>query len=91
MKQTLDSSATENGRGAVAYALDRKVVAAILYAVAVEEQSRLLALIAPLHPADIADLLEQINAFERRRLIDLYGGEFDGDILAELYEVSGKK
>jgi magnesium transporter len=86
MKQTLDSSASETGRGADAYALDRKAVAAIIYAVDIEDQSRLLALIAPLHPADIADLLEQINAFERRRLIDLYGGEFDGDILAELDE-----
>ena len=86
MKQTLDSSATETGRGADAYALDRKAVAAILYAVDIEDQSRLLTLIAPLHPADIADLLEQINASERRRLIDLYGGEFDGDILAELDE-----
>ena len=86
MKQTLDSLATETGRGADAYALDRKAVAAILYAVDIEDQSRLLALISPLHPADIADLLEQINAFERRRLIDLYGGEFDGDILAELDE-----
>jgi magnesium transporter len=86
MKQTLDSSATETGRAADAYALDRKAVAAILYAVDIEDQSRLLTLIAPLHPADIADLLEQINASERRRLIDLYGGEFDGDILAELDE-----
>ena len=86
MKQTLDSSASETGRGADAYELDRKAVAAIIYAVDIEDQSRLLALIAPLHPADIADLLEQINAFERRRLIDLYGGEFDGDILAELDE-----
>ena len=40
----------------------------------------------PLHPADIADLLEQINAFDRQRLIRLYDREFDGDILSELDE-----
>jgi len=68
------------------YALDRKAVAAILYAVDVSDQGQLLALMSPLHPADIADLLEQINGFDRRRLIDLYGGEFEGDILSELDE-----
>ena len=69
-----------------AYALDRKAVAAILYAVDVSDQGQLLALMSPLHPADIADLLEQINGFDRRRLIDLYGKEFEGDILSELDE-----
>ena len=68
------------------YALDRKAVAAILYAVDVSDQGQLLALMSPLHPADIADLLEQINGFDRRRLIDLYGKEFEGDILSELDE-----
>ena len=68
------------------YALDRKAVAAILYAVDVSDQGQLLALMSPLHPADIADLLEQINGFDRRRLIDLYGEEFEGDILFELDE-----
>jgi magnesium transporter len=38
----------------------------------------------PLHPADIADLLEQINAFDRRRLVLLYDKDFDGEILSEL-------
>jgi magnesium transporter len=40
----------------------------------------------PLHAADIADLLEQINAFERSKLIRLYDREFDGEILSELDE-----
>ena len=70
------------------YALDRKAVAAILYAVEVSDQDQLLALMSPLHPADIADLLEQVSGFDRRRLIDLYGKEFEGDILSELDEPS---
>jgi magnesium transporter len=40
----------------------------------------------PLHPADIADLLEQISLPERRDLIRLYDREFDGEILSELDE-----
>ncbi len=69
-----------------AYALDRRTIAAILYAVDVGDAARLTALMEPLHQADIADLLEQMNAYDRRRLILLYGPEFDGDILTELEE-----
>ena len=46
---------------AEAYALDRKAVASILYAVEIEDQARLTELMEPLHAADIADLLEQIS------------------------------
>ncbi|WP_425072501.1 magnesium transporter [Sagittula sp. S175] len=68
------------------YALDRKEVAQILYAVDREDREQLIALMEPLHAADIADLLEQVNTFDRMRLIRLYGQEFDGDILSELDE-----
>jgi magnesium transporter len=40
----------------------------------------------PLHAADIADLLEQIDGHDRARLIRLYEREFDGEILSELNE-----
>ncbi|NDW01775.1 magnesium transporter [Salipiger sp. PrR002] len=66
--------------------LERKVVTSILYAVDVGDREQLVELMEPLHPADIADLLEQINAFDRMRLIKLYDKEFDGDILSELDE-----
>lgn len=69
-----------------AYSLGRKAVAQILYAVDRDDRDQLVALMDPLHPADIADLLEQINAFDRMRLIKLYDKEFDGDILSELDE-----
>lgn len=69
-----------------AYALERKDVSAILYAVDIEDRAQLLSLMEPLHPADIADLLEQINAFDRTRLIRLFDKEFDGEILSELDE-----
>ncbi len=69
-----------------AYALDRKAIAQMLYAVDVDDRDQLIALMEPLHAADIADVLEQINAFDRMRLIRLYGQEFDGEILSELEE-----
>ncbi len=82
---------TENMTGAEtasddAYALNPKAVMAILYAVDTEDRAALIAAMEPLHAADIADLLEQINPHDRARLIRLYGQEFDGDILSELDE-----
>jgi magnesium transporter len=69
-----------------AYALDRRAIAAILYAVDVGDRDQLIELMEPLHAADIADLLEQLNPYDRRRMVTLYGREFDGDILSELDE-----
>ncbi len=69
-----------------AYALDPRTVEAILYAVEVEDRTKLIDLMEPLHAADIADLLEQISPFDRAGLIRLYDKEFDGDILSELDE-----
>ncbi|MAY86931.1 MAG: magnesium transporter [Pseudooceanicola sp.] len=69
-----------------AYALNRKAVAAILYAVDIDDRDKLTELMEPLHAADIADLLEQINSYDRARLIRLYDREFDGEILSELEE-----
>ncbi|MFT7594504.1 MAG: magnesium transporter [Paracoccaceae bacterium] len=66
------------------YRLTRRAVAAILYAVDIDDKAQLTELMEPLHAADIADLLEQINAFDRARLIRLYDREFDGEILSEL-------
>ncbi len=66
------------------YELGRDAVARIIYAVDNGDREMLLAEMEPLHAADIADLLEQISAFDRRRLLELYDREFDGDILSEL-------
>ena len=42
------------------------------------------ALVEPLHPADIADLLELVNSDERRALATALAGLIDGDVLAEM-------
>jgi magnesium transporter len=68
------------------YLLDRRDVSAILAAVDAGDWGTLNDLMAGLHSADIADLLEQVNASDRARLIRLYGRGFDGEILTELDE-----
>jgi magnesium transporter len=42
------------------------------------------ALVEPLHPADIADLLELVDRDDRRALAAALAGLLDGDVLAEL-------
>jgi magnesium transporter len=73
-------------RDEAAYGLDRDTIEAILDAVGDGDQHLLTDLMEPLHAADIADLLEQIDSDDRNRLIRLYGREFDGEILSELEE-----
>ncbi|GAA6195540.1 magnesium transporter [Pseudophaeobacter sp.] len=68
------------------YDLDRRLVAGILFAVDRDDKAALTTLMEDLHAADIADLLEQINSYDRTRLIRLFGREFDGEILSELDE-----
>ncbi|MFT5784805.1 MAG: magnesium transporter [Ascidiaceihabitans sp.] len=82
----ISAEGPNGARDEEAYLLSRKNISAILYAVDIEDKDKLSELMDPLHAADIADLLEQINAFDRSRLIRLYDREFDGDILSELDE-----
>ena len=69
-----------------AYMLDEGLIDQILQAVEVSNTTGLTALLEPLHAADIADLLEQISAADRRALIALWGREIDGEILSEIDE-----
>ena len=59
-------------------------IAIVLAAVEAENAEALAAALDPLHAADIADLLEQISATNRRALLTLYGREIDGEILSEI-------
>ncbi|MCB2110017.1 MAG: magnesium transporter [Defluviimonas sp.] len=68
------------------YGLDPKLVQAILDAVDAGDAAQIDALMAPLHAADIADLLEQIGATERKALVGLWSKGFDGEILSEIDE-----
>ena len=86
MQNQDSATAPDHDAAGAAYVLDRGAVSGILYALEVQDRDQLITLIEPLHAADVADLLEQITAYDRRRLIALYDREFDGDILAELDE-----
>ena len=68
------------------YALDRETVSDVLDVVEARDAGGLEALLEPLHSADIADLLEQIDGKQRRALLDLWGIELDGEVLSELDE-----
>lgn len=66
--------------------LDSRKIGRILAAVATEDTARLNAYLDPLHPADVADLLEQVSASDRQALFDLAPNQIDGDVLSELDE-----
>ena len=66
--------------------LDETRVSGVRLAIITEDASRLRELFEPLHPADIADLLEQLEAGERRELLLLAGDLIDGEVLSELEE-----
>ena len=68
------------------YSLSKKSLGAILDAVETGDRDALVTLMEPMHAADIADMLEQVDAFDRRALVQLYDLEFDGEILSELEE-----
>ncbi|MEM9797370.1 MAG: magnesium transporter [Pseudomonadota bacterium] len=66
--------------------LDEARLRAIREAVEAGNGKALDTLLGPLHRADIADLLEQLDEGERTRLLDLWSGTIDGEILSELRE-----
>ena len=68
------------------YALDTNLIAEVRLALTTEDRDRLVELFAPLHPADIADLLEQLDDTHRRELIVLSGPLIDGEVLSEIDE-----
>ncbi len=74
----------EDRRGEDEDGLDARRVSAILAAVEADDASTLNDLLEPLHPADVADLLEQIRPDARRHLLALWSREIDGDILSEI-------
>jgi magnesium transporter len=68
------------------FGLDDRLVPDVRLAGAAGARRRLGDLLEPLHPADIADLLEQVGAGERREILLLAPQEITGDVLSELDE-----
>ncbi|HEY0213405.1 MAG TPA: magnesium transporter [Paenirhodobacter sp.] len=78
--------AEDEGREDEDFALDHALVERIVAAADDGDADLLKTLMAPLHAADIADLLEQVSAAERREILLLWGSEMDGEVLSELDE-----
>ena len=66
--------------------LKPKFVAKVLDAVAAGDNETARALVRPLHPADVADLIELARGDERDGLVAALAGIVDADVLAEMNE-----
>ena len=64
--------------------LPKNLVASVIDAVDLRDAAAVDLLLDPLHPADIADLFEQIDQRDRASLLQLWQGGMDGEILSEL-------
>ena len=68
------------------YGLDPELVAGVIESLEAGDRVGVLTLLRDLHVADIADLMEQIDAEDRRRLIDLVWADIDQEFLVEVEE-----
>ncbi|MEM6308200.1 MAG: magnesium transporter, partial [Pseudomonadota bacterium] len=66
--------------------LTKSHITAIRDAVGHGDNTTLRTLLDGIHPADVADVLEQVTDTERMRLMALWKGGIDGDVLSELDE-----
>ncbi len=69
-----------------AYEIDGTLISAVQDAVEVNDRSALLEILDPFHPADIADIYEQISVKQRKAFTALWGKDFDSEFLAEIEE-----
>ena len=63
--------------------LDKALINSVLEAVEAADAAQVSELLDPLHAADIADLIEQIAPDEREALVEVWGGNLDGEVLSE--------
>jgi magnesium transporter len=84
MTETLPANSEEEREDE--YALDPELVAAVMESVDAADRVGVLALVADLHVADLADLTEQIDSEHRRRFIELVWADIDQEILIEVEE-----
>jgi magnesium transporter len=68
------------------YGLDPELVTSVVKALEAGNRGAVLARLRDLHVADIADLVEQIDSEDRRRLIELVWADIDQEFLVEVEE-----
>lgn len=66
--------------------VNQELVAEIAHAIEADEHARAIALTAPLHPADQADLLQFLGDNQRQQLLTALGGRFEPEVLSYLDE-----
>jgi len=66
------------------YELQGALFSEVRAAVQIADAAAIDTLFEPLHPADIADFLEQLDDRDRRDLLAVWKGGMDGEILSEL-------
>ena len=76
----------EGDRLAALYGLTPKVESAVIAAIETDAESRVQALVAPLHPADQADLIERLSGQHAARLVQILGDGLDAEMLTYLNE-----
>lgn len=69
-----------------AFGISDRLIADVLAAVEAQDMDGVSAILDPIHPADIAHLIELIDARDRSALLLLWKGGIDGDTLSELSE-----
>ncbi|SFS03016.1 magnesium transporter [Yoonia litorea] len=69
-----------------AFGITERLRADVLEAVEAEDGPGVAGLLDPLHAADVAHLLEQIDARQRRELLTVWPGGLEGEVLSELDE-----
>lgn len=82
----VDRPENEAAAGRDAYAIDASLRSDLRAAVAAGDVEAIDALMEPLHPADIADLLEQVSDPVRVAWLELWSRGIDGEVLSELEE-----
>lgn len=79
MTDIIDTTAEEE-----AFGVTERLLADVRDAISTDDNTALDALLDPLHPADIAHLIEQIDGRERQALLAQWRGGMGGEILSEL-------
>jgi magnesium transporter len=69
-----------------AFGINDRFVEEVLEAVIAADSTALRVMLDPVHPADLAHLIEVIDGRRRTELLTLWKGGFDGEVLSELDE-----
>ncbi len=69
-----------------AYEMQASLVHNVLMFIEVQNKEGMIKFLKDYHPADIADLFEQIKPTQRSALVELWGKEMDGEVFAEMDE-----